>query len=188
MIILMGPKHVGKTSAGRALAALVSGAFTDLDGYIEARTGKSPRTLYQEGRGRFLEAEAQALEKLLAESGRTGEPRIIAAGGGLIDNPEALALLEAAGAAALVYLDISAETAWKRIAGAAEMEGLPPFLDTANPRETHRVLHRRRAAAYRRRASFTLPAEGKSPEEIAGEIARNLGLLLPGSGRVAGDA
>jgi shikimate kinase len=187
IIILTGPKHAGKTSAGRALATLVSGVFTDLDGYIEERTGKSPRTLYQEGCGRFRKAEAEALENLLAESGRAGEPRVIAAGGGLIDNPGALALLERAGAAALVYLEVSAETAWDRIAGAAETAGLPPFLNTANPRKTHRTLHRRRAAAYRRRAAFSLPAEGKSPEEIAAEIAGRLGLSLPRAGDT-GDA
>ncbi|MDR1098974.1 MAG: shikimate kinase [Treponema sp.] len=183
-ILLTGPKHAGKTSAGRALAALVSGVFIDLDEYIEAQTGKSPRTLYREGPGVFRKAEAEALEHLLAPpehrppenaaGGRDGKtPRIIAAGGGLIDNPEALEQIKKS-AAATVYLEVPVKTAWERIFRAAEKGGLPPFLDTGNPRETHRALHEKRAAAYRAWARFTVNGEGKSPEEIAGDLLRKL--------------
>jgi shikimate kinase len=154
------------------LAALVSGSFTDLDDHIQTLTGKSPRILYTEGPGIFRKAEAEALKDLLQrgeEPGSSGVFTIIAAGGGIIDNPGALALCEKAGAAP-VYLEVSAETAWERIRRAAETEGLPPFLQTPHPRETHRALHERRAAAYRAWARFVIHGEGKSPEEIAGEI------------------
>jgi shikimate kinase len=122
-----------------------------------------------------MNAEAEALGDLLNRGeGRDGGPQIIAAGGGLIDNPPALALLEKAGALTRVYLEVPANTAWERISAGAEKNGLPPFLDTQNPRETHRALHERRAAAYRKWARFTINGEGKTPEEIAGEI---VGLL-----------
>jgi shikimate kinase len=183
-ILLAGPKHAGKTSAGRALAALVSGVFIDLDEYIEAQTGKSPRTLYREGPAVFRKAEAEALEHLLAPPERRppgnaagnhdgGTPRIIAAGGGLIDNPEALEQIKKS-AASTMYIEVSAKTAWERIFRAARQDGLPPFLDTSNPRETHRALHERRAAAYRAWTRFTVNGEGKSPEEIAGDLLRKL--------------
>jgi shikimate kinase len=171
IIFLTGPKHSGKTSVGRVLASLVSGAFVDLDEFITIQTGKSPRTLYQEGSGVFRKAEAEALGALLdAGESRTAEPRIIAVGGGLIDNTEALTLLLKAENAFMVYLEVSVKTAWDRIVRAAEKDGLPPFLNTENPRESHRVLHEKRAAAYRKWAPFTVNGEGKSPEEIAGEI------------------
>jgi shikimate kinase len=170
VILLAGPKHAGKTSAGRALANRISGAFVDLDEFITAQTGKSPRTLYREGSGIFRKAEAEALGALLAGESRAAGPRIIAAGGGLIDNPEALARLEKAGPALTVYLEVSVETAWGRISRAAEKSGLPPFLDTPDPQAAHRVLHEKRAAAYREWAAFTVNGDGKSPEEIAGEI------------------
>jgi shikimate kinase len=170
-LVLTGPKHAGKTSAARALAALVSGSFTDLDEYIHRQTGKSPRTLYTEGPGVFRAAEAAALRNLLNREDPEGSGAfaLIAAGGGLIDNPGALAVCEKAGAVP-VYLEVSVETAWERIRRAAETEGLPPFLQTPRPEETHRVLHERRAAAYRAWARFTVQGEGKSPEEIAGEL------------------
>jgi shikimate kinase len=178
-IILAGPKHSGKTSTGRALAALAAGVFVDLDEYIEEQTGKSPRTLYREGPGVFRAAEAGALETLLRSGeGGAGGLRVIAAGGGLIDNAEALALPELAGPELRrVYIEVSAETAWTRIRRAAETGGLPPFLDTADPQAAHRLLHERRSAAYRTWAPLTVKGEGKSPEEIAKDIAELCGPL-----------
>jgi shikimate kinase len=170
-IFLTGPKHSGKTSAGKVLASLCSRDFIDLDDLVKSRTGKSPRALYIEGSGIFQKAEAEALGSLFETE--NPEPRVIAAGGGLADNPGALALLGENKAVLLVYLDISANTAWERIVKNSGGE-LPPFLQTANPRETHRALHERRAAAYRRLAGLVIEAEGKKPEEIAAEILNGL--------------
>jgi shikimate kinase len=96
--------------------------------------------------------------------------RVIAAGGGLADNGAVLSLLRRP-ALIPVYLHVSAETAWARIESrAAETGELPPFLNTANPRETHRQLHDRRAAAYREIAAVTVDGEGKSPAELGEHI------------------
>jgi shikimate kinase len=69
-------------------------------------------------------------------------------------------------------LNISAATAWQRIAGSSGgLQGnLPPFLKTENPQETHRALHERRSAAYLQLADIVVEAEGKTPEKIAFEI------------------
>jgi shikimate kinase len=174
-IILTGPKHAGKTSAAAALARLYRTGCIDLDELITSRTGKSPRTLFQEGPELFRKAEALALESLLVPWEPAKGGAVIAAGGGIIDNEEAAALLKRTDGLVMVYLDVSAETAWRRIAAQAEKDGgLPPFLNTSHPRETHRKLHERRAAAYRDLARLIIKAEGKSPEEIAREISRAL--------------
>jgi len=167
-IILTGPKHSGKTSAGKALASLCSCDFIDIDDLILQRTGKSPRQLFNEGQAIFQKAEVEAVAALTANTG--GKRRVIAAGGGIIDNHDAVAALKQSGAK-IVYLDISAGCAWDRIAAGGE---LPPFLQTENPRETHRALHERRAAAYLRFADIVIKAESKTPEEIAGEIKPNM--------------
>jgi shikimate kinase len=163
-IILTGPKHSGKTSACKALASLCSCGFIDLDELIFQRTGKSPRQLFSEGQAVFQKAEAEAMAALAGTDSAEGR-RVVAAGGGIIDNAEAVAALKNSGAKT-VYLNISAESAWERIAGGE----LPPFLQTENPRETHRVLHERRAAAYLRLANIVIEAGEKTPEEIAKEI------------------
>jgi shikimate kinase len=166
-IVLVGPKHSGKTSAGKALALLLSCGFVDLDELIAQRSGKSPRALYGEGPEIFRKAEAGALAALLeSETAEPSSSLVIAAGGGLIDNPDALSVMRGF-QIAVVFLDVSAQVAWERIKAEGE---LPPFLRTENPRETHRTLHERRSAAYRQLASLVIKADGKSPQEIAYEI------------------
>ena len=169
-IVIVGPKHSGKTSVGRELASLLSGDFADLDDLITQQNGKSPRALYIEGPEVFKKAEAEALAALFALKDKE-PPLVIASGGGLVDNPGALALLKKNTAAISVFLDVPAQTAWERISKEGE---LPPFLRTENPRETHRSLHERRAAAYRQLASFTIKADEKAPGEIAREILRQI--------------
>ncbi|MFP3090992.1 AAA family ATPase [Treponema sp. TIM-1] len=171
IILLVGPKHSGKTSVGRILAPLLSGEFTDLDEVIETQTGTSPRELYKKGAQVFRDAEFNALESLLAGSGKNSSIRVIAAGGGIIDNPLAMERLGRANRILLVYLELSPETAWERIRLAAEKTGeLPPFLVTENPQDTHRALHERRAEAYRKAADRIILTEQKTPEMIAREI------------------
>jgi shikimate kinase len=162
-VILTGPKHSGKTSVGKILAALYPCDFFDLDDIITKQTGKSPRELYRESLDAFQKAESFALAGL---AGSQSDKRVIATGGGIIDNLEAVALLKESNAL-IAYLDVSADSAWKRIIRSGE---LPPFLQTDNPRETHRALHDRRAAAYRLMAKIVIQADGKTPEEIADEI------------------
>jgi shikimate kinase len=176
-IVLLGPKHSGKTSAGKELAALLSGGFVDLDDYITQRAGKSPRVLYIEGPDDFKIAEAGALAAIFepalleANTAESSSPLVIASGGGLIDNPDALPLLKNNAAVFSVFLDVSVKTAWERIRKAGE---LPPFLKTENPEETHRSLHERRAAAYRQLAALVIKADDKSSREIAREIVNQL--------------
>ena len=168
-IILTGPKHSGKTSAGKALAELNACDFIDLDEHIIQITGKTPRQLYTESPALFQKAEVEAFSAI---SFTENNQRIIAAGGGIIDNPEALAALkrlQSAKTAIVVCLNISAEKTWQRITNSAGRE-LPPFLQTENPQQTHRALHERRAAAYLQLADIVIEADGKLPEQIAAEI------------------
>ncbi|MDR1094831.1 MAG: shikimate kinase [Spirochaetaceae bacterium] len=166
IIALAGPKHSGKTCAGRAFAALTGAAFFDLDDEIGICSGKSARELYKLGKDVFQTAEWVALKSVLRKT--EGIHRaVIALGGGFSDNRAARALLEEWGGH-IVFLAVSAETAWKRIEAAQAKSGeLPAFLRTADPRQTHREIHERRAAACRNTASFVVEAENKTAAEIA---------------------
>jgi len=173
-LILTGPKHSGKTSAGKALALAASYDFIDLDELITQKTGKTPRQLYIEGTAVFQKAEAEAIAAI---GGTDSKQQVIAAGGGIIDNPETLKklkLLKADGTK-VIYLKISAECAWQRITNSSGGE-LPPFLQTENPQETHRTLHERRAAAYLQLADIVIEAEDLSPEQTAAKV---LDQILP---------
>jgi len=171
-IILTGPKHSGKTSTGKALASLLSCDFTDTDDMILQRTGKTPRELFIEGQNIFKKAEAEVSEKLAEELIGSSEKRIIATGGGIIDNPDALAFIKKINTV-VVYLNIYAESAWSRISNSSDGV-LPPVFGAGNPRETHRLMHERRSAAYNQLADIIIFAEGKTPDEIAGEIIESI--------------
>jgi len=176
VVVLVGPKHSGKSSVGRALARLAHTTLFDLDDLIRKRTGKSPRELYLESPEHFRTEEAAAARQL-AQQAEENKPGtfIIAAGGGLSDNPEALETLSVVGR--LVYLEVSAETAWNRIAISAAKNGeLPPFLRSENPQETHRVLHEKRALAYSARADIRVDAGTGRPKEIASRLFYELKL------------
>ena len=170
IVLLTGPKHSGKTSIGRALAHMQKIKFYDLDELIETETGKSPRTLFREGAGIFRKAEADALSGLLKKN----ETCIAAAGGGLIDNNEAMNLLAQSPEIILINLEISVQTAWKRITENSAGGELPAFLDKTNPMQSHSEIHTRRARLYRNAARFTIEAEGKSPRMMSSEIINKL--------------
>lgn len=182
-IILVGPKHSGKTSTGKALANLLSGTFIDLDDEIALHSGQTPRALYRQSAELFrateLEATRMLVERINVENKKGhGELYIIATGGGIVDNPAAIELLKQIGP--LVFLDLSTKTAWERIEKTSERTGeLPPFLKTENPAETHRILHERRATAYRNLADYIINAEIDSPEQRAKEIVQLISNKTP---------
>jgi shikimate kinase len=177
MIVLIGPKHSGKTSIGRELAGLLAVPFYDLDALIENQTGQTVRSLYNSGPEIFRHAEEAALREALSLSAPDrskdnagGDTGILAVGGGITDNPGALTLLQQGGYHTIVYLDIPAEIAWQRIVREGE---LPPFLQAETPEasgEKHRLLHQRRSEACRTIAHVCLPAGEKSPAELAAKI------------------
>ena len=79
-IELVGMPGCGKTTVGRALAALSGRTLVDLDEEIVRRTGLSiPEIFQQEGEGAFRELEVQAVERAAGQSGW-----IIATGGGAV--------------------------------------------------------------------------------------------------------
>ena len=177
LIILAGPKHSGKTCIGRQLAKLLSIRFYDLDQLIEEQSGQSVRVLYKAGK-EFFQEETTALECLLQKKKFEEEKSrgaVLALGGGIIDNPGAMAVLkkelQKSERYRIVCLEVSAETAWQRIVGRGE---LPPFLMAENPaasKEKHRLLHERRANDYKKIASFSILAEGKSAVELAARLS-----------------
>jgi len=65
-VVLIGMMGAGKTSVGRALAALFSIPFFDADSEIEAAAGRSVAQIFTEhGEGEFRRLEAQVIARLL---------------------------------------------------------------------------------------------------------------------------
>jgi shikimate kinase len=166
---LVGPKHCGKTEAAKAAAEDSGGLFIDLDALVETLSGRTAREMFRAGKECFQDAETSSVQKALELAARSAVPVFIAAGGGVIDNPRAFSLLKKS--SSMLYLEISADTAWKRIEQAADQgRGWPSFLKGPDSRAMHRRLHERRACSYRKEALFVINAEQKTPAELSGEI------------------
>lgn len=148
-VVLLGIKHSGKTTQGKALSSAYKCPFYDTDSVIHELIGKSPRKIYNdEGKDSFLGAEKVACRHL--KSIMNEKKIIIATGGGICDNREALEFLT--GDAVFVYLSVDENTAVERIIREAETDGekiinqnsIPSYIAKKNPQtvsELRTVFH-----------------------------------------------
>jgi shikimate kinase len=171
-IILTGIKHSGKSTLGKLLAARLRVAFYDTDDVITERTGKTPRELYRAGgEAAFRVAEQDACRQLADSIAAGGERAVIATGGGICNNQSALSHLRPAGK--IVYLDVSEETALKRILKKSE---LPAYIAAENPQtpdDVRRIFHRiytDRTQRYRALADAVFVPQSVSARENAEEL------------------
>ncbi len=169
-VTLIGFMGCGKSTVGKELSKLLNLPFIDLDQEIVERTGKSISELFkilrEEG---FREIESSTLKELLLKE----ESFIISAGGGTPAYGKNIKVINALSES--VFLKTDFETLWERIC----RDPNRPLVKLG--KEKVRELYFKRLPYYQR-AKFTVECDGKSPEEIAREVA--IKLSLPGrSGR-----
>jgi shikimate kinase len=108
----------GKTTVGKKVAKLIGQRFVDADVELEARTGRSVASWFEDGEPAFRAAEAQLLADLLAEP----EPLVVGAGGGVV--------VTEANRARLRQPDVTA----------VYLHGTPEFLASRVKEKAHRPL------------------------------------------------
>lgn len=157
--VLVGAPGSGKTTVGEALAAALGVPFRDTDADIEELAGKPiPEIFVDEGEEHFRTLERAAVAAALA-----AHPGVLALGGGAVlaeDNRAALI------GHTVVHLSVELPDAVKRVGLGA---GRP--LLALNPRATLKHLMDQRRPLYAEVATATVVTDGRTPEEIAAEIA-----------------
>lgn len=109
-VFLTGFMGSGKSTAGKALAALLKTRCIDLDDYLEKKEGRSiPEIFETEGEESFRKKEQGYLEELL----KLKDPHIISLGGGTICFFENLKRVKAAGI--LLYIELPIDILAQRI-------------------------------------------------------------------------
>lgn len=84
-VVLVGMMGVGKTTVGRRVAKRLDRPFLDADAELVRRSGRSVAEWFASaGEGGFRRAESDVLADLLDRA----EPTIIAAGGGVVVEPQ----------------------------------------------------------------------------------------------------
>ncbi|MBQ7615907.1 MAG: shikimate dehydrogenase [Butyrivibrio sp.] len=167
-IILEGFMGSGKTTVSEILSDRLGLELMDTDSVIEETEGQSISTIFEEdGEETFRQMETELLRTIISEHWRD---MVISLGGGLPLREENRKLLEKAGK--VVYLKATAETVYERIKG----DTTRPLLQTADPKARIEELLKERGDKYDAAAELVIETDGKTPEEIAGEIIDGLGI------------
>jgi shikimate kinase len=162
-VVLVGPPGSGKSTVGAALAALLGVPLHDTDAAIEAAEGRTISDIFvEDGEPAF-----RALER--AEVGRavTAEEGVLALGGGAPLDPLTEAVLVGQ---TVVFLDVGIADASRRVG----FDQSRPLL-AVNPRASWVRLMNERRPVYERVSTYRVDTAGRTPEDVAREIAGLLG-------------
>jgi shikimate kinase len=163
-IFLVGFMGSGKTTVGERLARDLGFRFIDLDREIEARRGLSIAAIFEKDG----EPEFRRLETIALRDAGAGRDVVIATGGGTLTRPENLEFVRAHGITA--WLDAPLEVMLDRCRDGVRR----PLL---GPHERMAALLEKRLPGYRT-CDLHMDTEGRSPEQVARQIAARLETLL----------
>jgi 3-phosphoshikimate 1-carboxyvinyltransferase len=163
-IVLIGFMGAGKSSVARILAERCDRQAVDMDARILALSGRQSVTEIFDTDG---ETHFRALEVQVAEALGSASELIVATGGGVPANPQAMAALTAG--ATVVWLRVSWDTVWARL----QHDSDRPLL--RNLQQAQALFHQRQSV-YQQVAHLQVDTEGKTPPAVADEIIQQLRL------------
>ncbi len=184
IMYLVGIKHSGKSQIGRQVSKLLNEqlttSFIDTDDLVHSHITPaytSIREFYRrQGKDSFMAVEHMALKAFLStfEEQLNADGRlIIATGGGACDNVELIDLMKRTGK--IVYLKVDEDALFRRIV----VDGIPPFLESIDPKMTFHGLYSERNAKYSKIADFVLELfDSNSVNENSAVLAEYLRQIL----------
>lgn len=160
-VTLIGMKHCGKTTLGKALASRWQCPFYDVDRMIEERHAcdadgwLSVREIFSaHGEKHFHELETNVVCDLYMRLEKPETTSVVAVGGRTALNQRVDELLRALGL--IVYLEVSPEEMFERV----KRSGIPAFVDQDDPANHFAKLYGDRAPHYKRLANLTVNLDG----------------------------
>ena len=168
-IILVGFMGTGKTTIGRALADRLKRDFVDMDVELEARAGKPiPRIFAEDGEPVFRRMERDLVVELSRRRNL-----VIAAGGGIVLNPENIRDFSATGH--VICLKATSDEILHRVSGSSHR----PLLEQGDKAVRIRKLLMARQPLY-----AAIPEQvdttGKTIAEVVAEVLKiNSKLQIP---------
>ena len=164
-VFLTGFMGSGKSTVGRQLSRRLGLPFMDTDSRIEKEQKKSITDIFAaEGEEAFRNMETQVLCTVREE----GVSRVVSTGGGLPMREENRGIMKDAGR--VVFLRVRPETVYTRLQG----DTTRPLLQKADPQAEVRRLLAERNPVYESGADLIVDVDGRTPEELAEEIAAGL--------------
>ncbi len=162
-VVLVGPPGSGKSTVGAALAELLGLPLHDTDAAVEVAQGRTISDIFiEDGEPVFRALERAEVARALAE-----DDGVLALGGGAPVDPGTEQLLVGQ---TVVFLDVGIADASKRVG----FDQSRPLL-AVNPRASWVRLMNERRPVYERVATFRVDTAGRTPQDIAAEVAGLLG-------------
>ncbi|MBN2279672.1 MAG: shikimate dehydrogenase [Candidatus Marinimicrobia bacterium] len=158
-IILIGYRGTGKSSVAEVLSRVTGRKTLSLDTEIEKKYGPIAEIVKTSGWEKFRKIETETLKSLRIKGG------IIDCGGGIIETPENIQILNKKGK--VFWLKASLSTIHKRLEGKTDRPALTNRGDFLQ--EIEEVLSRR-ISLYTNAADTAIDTDGKSPLKIAYEV------------------
>ena len=160
-IIVVGFMGTGKTTVGKALAERLQRDFVDMDVELEARAGKPiPRVFAEDGEPAFRRMERDLVAELSRRSNL-----VIAAGGGIVLNPDNIRDFSATGH--VICLKTTPDEILRRVSGSRHR----PLLEEGDKGERIRNLLQQRQPIY-----DAIPCQvdttGKTVPEVVAEVLK----------------
>ena len=159
-VVLVGPMGAGKTTVGRALAAVTGLPFVDSDELFTQVHGPIPEFFAEHGEAAFRAEEARVIGHVLGRP----TPCVLSCGGGAVLHPGTRRAL-AGPDSDVVYLAVGEEEALRRVGGGA---GRPVL--AGDPAGTWRRILAEREGLYREVADLVLDTTGLTAPEAAWRI------------------
>lgn len=164
-LYLAGMRGSGKTTVGRAVAALLGWPFVDLDAVVQQRTGATVAAIFaRAGESGFRQMESAALAEVAARGNQ-----VVALGGGACLAPGNRQLIRRTGRT--VWLQAEPSVLGARIAADPVSRDQRPPLGGSGPDDLAAILAARRDG-YADCAGLVLATGAASPEQLASLICR----------------
>ncbi|HYJ68572.1 MAG TPA: shikimate kinase [Nocardioidaceae bacterium] len=162
LVVLVGPPGAGKSTVGALLAVRLGVELRDADADIEASTGMTVAELFVD----HGEAHFRALERSAVAAALDEHAGVLSLGGGAVLDPDTRAALRGH---RVVFLDVGLAEAVRRVG-----LGVSRPLLLGNVRSRLKSLLDERRPAYESVAWLTVDTDGRTPVELADDIAAAL--------------